>query len=739
MIPERKPRMKQVIQNYQDGKVRLLDVLPPRCGRGELLVATRASLISIGTERSIIALGRKSLLGKARARPDLVRRVVEKARQEGVASALSQAFGRLDQAVPLGYSSAGVVIETGRDAHRYAPGDRVACIGQGFASHAELCVVPEMLCARLPENMPFESGCFGMVGSIGLHGIRCGNLRFGETVGVVGLGLIGLLTAQMLRAYGCRVVAADADPQKLAIARSLGFDNVCVAGSEFVEVAQRETEGRGLDAVLLTLATTAAEPVDLAVDASRFGGRVVVVGVADIHPNRNALWDKEVELVVSRAAGPGSLDPVYERESYDYPAGLVRWTEGRNLEEFLRLVGEQKVLTAPLVTHRSPIAAAERTYDDLIAERNGPYVGVIFEYPAEQDVSAPRTRFSPGGPAAKSGASNSPVKHNSVERVGIGVLGAGLFGQSVLLPALAKNGEARLVALASGSGVTATGAARKFGFEIETTDYQSVLDNKAVSAVLILTRHSSHARLVVDALEARKHVFVEKPLCVNAEELSRIQAVVAATDRLLTVGYNRRFSPLFDVMRTHFAQRRDPLVMSYRVNAGYVPPEHWVHSAEEGGGRVVGEMCHFIDLMQALSGAMVERVYGERLGANGVTAVNDDNIAASLRMSDGSVATLTYTASGDRTSGRERFEAFADKRSAALEDFRRVSLVAGGRSRKRSLLAQDLGYHGELSAFLSAVAGRGPIPIPLADVYNSTAAVFALSTSLSSGAPIKVR
>lgn len=725
--------MKQVIQNYQDGKVRLVDVLPPRCGSSEVVVANRASLVSIGTERSIIELGRKSLLGKARARPDLVRRVVEKARQEGVANALSQAFSRLDQAVPLGYSSAGVVVEAGRDAHRFSPGDHVACIGQGFASHAEVITVPEMLCARMPADMAFEDACFGMVGSIALHGIRCGDLRFGESVGVVGLGLIGLLTAQMLQAYGCRVVAADSDPTKLEIARSLGIGVVCAAGGEFVQVAQRETGGRGLDAVLLTLATAASEPVDLAVDAARFGGRVVVVGVADIHPNRNALWDKEVQLVVSRAAGPGSLDPDYEQDGHDYPAGFVRWTEGRNLEEFLRLVHDKKVRTAPLITHRSPIAAAEQTYEDLIAGRNGPHVGVIFEYPAEYDATARRSRA--GSSAAPTAARAAGLDG----RVGIGVLGAGLFGQSVLLPALAKSTDARMVSIASKSGVTTAGMARKFGFENEATDYRSVLDNPAVSAVLILTRHSSHARLVVDALAAGKHVFVEKPLCVNAEELAAIEAAAAASDRVLTVGYNRRFSPLFEAMAGHFAQRRDPLVMSYRVNAGYVPRDHWVHSAAEGGGRVIGEMCHFVDLMQALSGARVDRVFGERIRGNGVTVVNDDNITATLRMSDGSVGTLTYTASGDRASGRERFEAFADERSAALDNFRKVSLVSGGKRRTRSLLAQDLGYRAELETFLAAAAGRRVNPIPLEDLFNSTATVFALAESLAAGAPGEVR
>jgi polar amino acid transport system substrate-binding protein len=711
--------MKQILQSYRTGVLRLAEVPPPRCGPGEVLIQTTASLVSLGTERSVVELGRKSLLAKAKARPDLVRRVIEKARTEGLKTTIDQVFNRLDQPVPLGYSAAGIVRATGRSAHRFPVGSRVACIGQGFASHAEILAVPEMLCAAIPENVSEESASFGMVASIALHGVRCANLTFGETVVVSGLGLIGLLTAQMLVAYGCRVVAADIDPGKLELARKLGIPNVCTV-DELPAVAKNVSGGDGVDAVLLTLATNSADPIHLAVDLVRLRGRIVVVGVADVHPHRNELWKKEAELIVSRAAGPGSLDEKYELEGQDLPRGFVRWTEGRNLEEFLRLVSIGAVRTNELVSHRISIADAEKTYNDIMAGTGGPYVGVVFQYDGTAATQQPITRVSAPRPA------------NGAPRMG--VLGAGMFGQAVIIPALAKT-NAVLHTVSSSDGGSGEHVATKFKFLRHVAEHDAVISDPDVDAVAILTRHRSHARLVRAALAAGKHVFVEKPLCVNYEELNAIREELEKSPAGLTVGYNRRFSALAVDMKQHFRARKGPMVVHYRVNAGYVPPTHWVHDPAEGGSRVIGEMCHFVDFMQFLTGAQPIRVFAERVAGDNASVVNNDNVVVTLRFSDGSVGSLTYSGGGDRAVGRERCEAFADGMSAVLDDFRTLELFAGGKKKARKLFDQDLGHGKELADFVNAVKRGDGITIPLDDLFFSTAAVFEIDESLQTGEP----
>ncbi len=706
--------------------MRLADVPAPACGPKELLVDTRSSLVSLGTERSVVELGRKSLLAKAKARPDLVRRVVEKAKTEGIASTFSQVVNRLDQPVPLGYSAAGVVRATGRNATRFAVGARVACIGQGFASHAEVIAVPEMLCAEIPASVSFEDASFGMVGSIALHGVRCANLTFGESVVVTGLGLIGLLTVQMLNAYGCRVIAADIDPSKLAIARTLGIANACTIG-ELPGVVNHVTGGEGADAVLLTLASTSADPVHQAVELVRLRGRIVVVGVADIHPHRNELWRKEATLVVSRAAGAGSLDERYELDGVDMPRAFVRWTEGRNLEEFLRLLETGGVRTADLITHRLPILEAESAYAEILAGRGGPHIGVVFSYPE----SSPRS-VSPRLDAPRRTAPRVDAPRGDPPRVGI--LGAGMFGQAVIIPALAKT-KAVLHTVSSSDGATAEHVARRFGFLNHVSSHQDVLADPDVDAVLILTRHRSHARLVSAALEAGKHVFVEKPLCVTREELTALTADLERSSVGLTVGYNRRFSSLAAELKEHFSGRRAPLVLSYRVNAGYVPPTHWVHAPEEGGSRIIGEVCHFVDFMQFLTDAQPTRVYAERVSSSSAAIVPNDNVVITLRFTDGSVGTIAYTGGGDRALGRERVEVFGDGRAATLDDFRTLQLFRDGKGRRHKLFGQDLGHARELEAFVAGVREGNGTTIPLADLIWSTAAVFEIDAALQSGEP----
>lgn len=723
--------MFQIIQNYRTGKIELADVPIPHCVSNSILVKNIASLVSIGTERSIIELGKKSLLGKAKARPDLVKRFLDKAKKEGFLKTFQEALGRLDNPTPLGYSSAGVVVEVGKNIHKFSPGDRVACIGAGYASHAEYITVPENLCCKIPDNVSFEEASFGMLGIIAMHGIRCGKLTFGEKVAVIGLGLLGLLTVQILKAYGCLVIGFDIDPNKVELAKKLGIDSAVNNIDDFKNITDKLTNGQGADAVIITAATKSDEPVHLAVEISRYAGRIVIVGVADIHPNRNEMWHKEVEIIVSKAAGPGSLDPLYENKGIDYPIGFVRWTENRNLEEFLRLLSEKKVLTEPLITHRIPINQALQIYDDMLNNRGGPYIGVVIKYPDERNIHEEKFKVL-----------KQTVK--PLDSVSIGVIGAGLFGKALLVPALAKIDGVRFHTLCTSSGANAYHTAKKYGFENCTTDYETILKNEEINSVIILTPHSLHARMVIESLQAGKNVFVEKPLCINEEELREITGIYSSITYssqsipFLIVGYNRRFSPHSENLKKFLVNRKDPLMINYRVNAGFVPPEHWVHSEEEGGGRVIGEVCHFVDFMIYLTNSIPIQVYAVRVSGNNKTVVNDDNVSIVIKFKDGSVGNIFYSASGDKAFSRERVEVYCEGKTFVIEDYKNSYYWLGGKTEKFKTFNQEMGYKEELKHFVNVIMGKEPLKIEYEEIYFSTLTVFKINESISKGQAVKI-
>jgi predicted dehydrogenase len=728
--------MKQVIQNYRNGHLELADVPVPVCGSNKVLVRNANSLVSVGTERSMIDLGRKSLLGKARARPDLVKRFVEKAKKEGLLKTYKEALGRLDNPTALGYSSAGVVVEVGSQVHGLSPGDRVACIGAGFASHAEYVSLPEMLCAKLPAReggegearvIPFDEASFGMLGIIALHGIRSAKVEFGSAVTVVGLGLLGQLTVQMLKAYGCRVIATDLDVAKNELAKRFGADRVVAPGDDLLEAVEKETAGYGCDAVIITTATDSHEPVDRAVDISRHGGKVVVVGVAGIQPSRNEMWHKEVEIVVSKGGGPGMLDPTYELGGVDYPLGHVRWTQKRNLEEFLRLVAVGDVDLKALISHRFPFAEATDVYAQVLSGEGGPYIGVLFDYPAPQpgDSLSATDRLR---------TLRTPRPGSHAGKLRIGVLGAGLFGKGLLLPALRKVPNVELHTLATSASASTYHTGKTNGFLNCSTDYRQVLRNPEIDATVILTPHSAHAHMVGEAIEAGKDVFVEKPLCVTEAELSGLVALrLAHPGPRLAVGYNRRFSPHSIKMREWLGDRKDPLVAHYRVNAGYIAPDHWVHSDAEGGSRIVGEICHFVDLLQFLTGAAPVRVFAERTSGNNKTVVNSDNAVITIKFSDGSVASILYSGSGDKAFAREHVEIFCEGKTIVSEDFRRSALHSDGKTTRFKTASQEIGYAEELKAF----CGAAPM-FTDEELFLSTLAVFKIGESLTRGASVNI-
>ena len=718
--------MKQVVQSYKTGDVTLREVPVPQCGSKRILVRNSYSLISLGTERSTIELGRKSLLGKAASRPDLVRRAWDKAKKEGLLKTWQEAMGRLDTPTPLGYSSAGVVEQCGSAATEFSPGDRVACVGQGFASHAEFVSIPVNLAAQIPDGVTDDEAAFGMLGIIALHGIRSANLTFGSRVVVMGLGLLGLLTIQMLRAYGCEVIALDPASDKTDLAKKLGFPHVTTSADDLLQLSNIQTLGYGADAVIITAASKDRSLVDQSIQLCRTKGRIVVVGTADIHPDRNELWLKEIELVVSRAAGPGSLDPVYEIEGVDLPIGDVRWTQKRNLQEFLRLIADKKVDVLTLITHRFAIDAAEDVYGQFVAGKLVQPIGVLLNYPNSAEIVRSLELPSAHIQARKEGALN------------IGVIGAGLFGKALLLPALKSQSGVVLHTLATGSGASVEHSARKFGFLNQATDADTIWDNPEVDAVVGLTPHSQHARLVSSAIQAGKSLFLEKPICISEEELSSLResAFQASSLPIMFVGHNRRFSPHTLQMQKWLAARQGPLVLQMRINTGFIPASHWVHSEDEGRSRVVGEMSHFIDLIQCLAGKSIVRVSAERISGDNRSAVNNDNISISFKLSDGSVGAMIYSASGDKAYSREMTEIFFDGKTIVSKDFRVSEFHKGGKTETFKTSGQEMGYTQELKHFVSCVAGNEVSVVSLSEAFETMDVIFAIERALATATVI---
>jgi polar amino acid transport system substrate-binding protein len=698
--------VKQVLQSYRTGELEVAEVPAPAAGPGEVLVRTVCSLVSAGTERAVMALAEKSLLGKARARPDLVAKVVDKVRREGPVAAARAAFARLDQPVALGYSCAGEVVEVGAGlgaADGFAPGEMVACAGAQAAHHAELNAVPRNLCARLPAGVSAEQAAFVTVGAIALHGVRLAELTLGERVLVVGAGLVGQLAAQIARASGCRVHVVDPDAARVEVAARLGAQAGPIEGA---------------DAVIVCASGDSNDPLETAVGAARDRARIVAVGDVRLDVPRRAFYDKELSLRVSRGYGPGRYDPVYEERGYDYPLPYVRWTEGRNLDAFLELLADGRVRTDALVTHRFPIERAEDAYA-LIKGGGEPFLGVLITYPGTR--GAPRRTVDLRPPAAVASG-----------KVGVAFVGAGAFASSVLVPAVASAGAgADLRVIVSAKGVNARHLGQRHGFQRASTSFDEAIADPAVHAVFIATRHHLHAEQAARALEAGKDAFVEKPPALTRAELQRVIAAARSSGRRLMVGYNRRFSPLAEKLRAHFTDREGPLVMGYRVAAPRIPPEHWTRDPAQGGGRLVGEACHFIDLLAFVCGALPVQVF-----AAAPAGAPDEDVLVTLRFADGSVGNLAYGTGGDAALPKERLEVHGGAASAILDDFRTLELWRGGKRKRIGGMGQEKGHREEVQAFLRAVREGAPSPLALDAIAASSEATFAALDSLASGAPV---
>ncbi len=722
----------QVIQNIRNGRLSVKQIPDPMVKPGHVLIANAFSVISAGTERAGIELAKKSLLGKAKERPDQVRRVLEKFKNEGILNTISQVREKLDEPMTMGYSSAGVVLACGDGVQEFKPGDRVASNGP----HAGVVCVPKHLCVKVPEGVELDSAAFTVLGAIALQGVRLAHLGLGETVFVIGLGLIGQLTVALLKAQGCRVIGTDLDSTKCDLALKMGavIARSGITSKDVIEM----TGGLGVDAVLITASTKSDRPVELAGEAVRKKGRVIAVGAVGLNLPRRPYYFKEAEFVVSCSYGPGRYDPEYEERGHDYPASYVRWTEQRNMQAVLDLMAARKLDVSPLISHRFKIENAESAYD-LIEKGKEPYLGILLEYP-EASLGR-RVELKP----RVSGKTLEKEKFHSAlgtrhSEFGVGVLGAGDFARMTLLPILKKEGNLRLRTICSAGGLSAVHTGEKLGFELAASDEDEVFRDSETDAVFILTRHNQHARQVMKALQAGKHVFVEKPLCLNLGELREIESVHSSlitqnSSLVLMVGFNRRFSPAAKLLKEFFSQVSSPLTVSIRFNAGVIPPEHWTQNEEVGGGRIIGEACHAIDLATYLTGSLPVRVFAESVGGGNAPTIKDDQCFITLRHGSGSVSNIAYWAGGDKAFPKERVEVAGGGKIAVIEDFREVVTCSNGKIKKNHFSGQNKGHREEIKAFARALAGGDPSPISWDEIYATTLASILAVRSIREGIP----
>ena len=697
--------MKQILQNMSTGQTELTEAPCPRVSDGQVLIRTSQSLISAGTERMLVEFGKASLLDKARQQPDKVKMVLDKVRTDGLLVTIDAVRSKLDQPLPLGYCNVGVVAESGNGVNAFKPGDRVISNGP----HAGMVKVPQNLCAKIPDAVDDESAAFAIVASIGLQGIRLAQPSLGEAFVVTGAGLIGLLTIQLLRAHGCRVLAVDLDEHKLSLARAFGADTCNPKrGEDPVAAAMAFSRGKGVDGVLVCASTQSNEPVTQAARMCRKRGRIVLVGVAGLKLNRADFYEKELTFQVSCSYGPGRYDPDYEAKGRDYPYGFVRWTEQRNFEAVLDLMAAGKLDVRPLVSHRFAFDDAPKAYQALTDD--GRALGILLRY------------ADPGGSAEAREVVLDAKRRFDGTRPVLALVGAGNYASRILIPALRKT-QAQLHTIITDGGVNGVIHGKRAGFAFASTDFESTLANPEVSAIAIASRHDSHARLAAAALRAGKHVFVEKPLALNTEELASVvhayDGAHAAGQRvLLMVGFNRRFAPQVQRMKALLAPIREPKSFIMTMNAGEIPPSHWTQDAQIGGGRILGEACHFIDLMRFLAGSPIVSVQARRMGDAPGLAVADDKAVIVLGFSDGSFGSINYLANGAASFPKERVEVFAAGRVLQLDNFRKLTGFGWPGFGSMNLWRQDKGQAACMAAFVAAIASGSASPIPETEIFE---------------------
>ena len=690
--------MKQILQNLSTGQSELVEAPAPQARRGSLLIDTSVSLISTGTERMLVDFGKSGLLAKARSQPEKVRQVLDKVATDGLMTTVDAVRSKLGQPLPLGYCNVGVVRDSGGDGFRQ--GDRVVSNGP----HADVVSVPRNLCARIPDGVSDEAASFTVVASIGLQGIRLAKPTLGEAFVVTGVGLIGLLTVQMLRAQGCRVLAIDFDAAKLELARSLGAETCNPgAGEDPVAAGLAFSRGHGVDGVLITASTKSSDPVTQAARMCRKRGRIVLVGVTGLELNRADFYEKELSFQVSCSYGPGRYDPAYEERGQDYPIGFVRWTEQRNFEAVLDMLASGALDVTSLVTHRVAFEDAPRAYELLSTDKTA--LGIILTY--EHSIEPRHER-------------SVVLSDRSIEASGravIGFIGAGNYASRMLIPAFKRTG-AQLGSISSAGGTNAVVTGRKSGFQTATSDTEALLADPSLNAVAIATRHNSHAKLTCDALNADKHVFVEKPLALTMDELEAVKSTHAESDKLLMVGFNRRFAPQVQTMKRLLDTVKAPKSFMMVMNAGAIPANHWTQDPKIGGGRIIGEACHYIDLMRFLAGAPIVSVQARRMGDTDAESVTEDKAVITLGFEGGSFGTIHYLANGGASFPKERVEAFAAGRTLQLDNFLKLKGFNWPGFKRQNLWRQDKGQAACAAAFVNAIEAGGAAPIPAPELFE---------------------
>jgi predicted dehydrogenase len=711
--------LKQLIQSFKTGELGLFDVPTPVCQKNGALVETRVSLVSAGTEKMLVDFAKKSILAKAKDRPDLVKQTIDKMKKEGIKNTLEKVFTKLDSPIPLGYSLAGEIIEVGENLSGINIGDRVACGGAGYANHSEINYIPKNLMVKIPDGVDDIDASFVTVGAIALQGVRQTEPKLGERIAVMGLGLLGQLTVQLLKANGCKVIGSDVDPDKLALAKKMGADEVCYAG-EMIKKANEFSNGYGVDAVIIAASTPSNQPVIDAAEISRMRGRVVFLGLVGMDIPRNEYYKKELDLRLSMAYGPGRYDPDYEEKGIDYPYDLVRWTEQRNFEAFLGLIQEGKVRPKELITHTYDYSDAMTAYDLLEGKIDEKYLGIVLKYKGDLNLNEHKIVKR----------NDKFIKNN---RVNVGLIGAGNFAKAVILPNMKKVEGYELVGVCTATGVSAEGTGKKYDFKYITTDSSEIFNNSDINSVFITTQHNTHAQLVLHSIKSKKHCFVEKPLCIYEEELESIKEAYSS-ESIIQVGFNRRFSPMILKMKKSLSGQ---ISVNYRINAGVIPKDVWIQDREIGGGRIIGEVCHFIDTCSFLIGSEVESVYATTIQKSDSSIPNEDNVNIVLNYLNGSTATIAYYAYGDSSMSKEYIEVFGNGISMRMTDFRELSIYDGGKEKKEKSSNQDKGFVNEFQAFKESIEDGIPA-ISFESIYNTTKTAFNILNSIKQEKILKV-
>ena len=711
--------MKQLIQNFKTGALYVDEVPLPSLSRGMVLVENRFSLISAGTEKGTVSVAKASLLGKAKQRPDLVKQVMMNIKKEGLRATIDKVTTKLDSLKALGYSTAGIVSASMDTNGHFKAGDRVACAGQDYASHAEMVSVPQNLLVKIPDNVSFEEASFTTLGAIALQGVRQAGPTLGENVCVIGLGLLGQLTCQLLKANGCNVFGIDVSQGMVDFTNT---HNVAKAMNRndcsIMSALDGFTNGYGFDKVIITAAAPSNDPIILSTEILKRKGVIILVGAVPMEiPREPDFYRKELEFKISTSYGPGRYDVSYEEEGHDYPYGYVRWTEQRNMQAFLQLISNGSLDLKPLTTHIFDIDDAEKAYDIVLGKVKEKFIGILLKYP-ENDKKA-KTIVS--------------VNSTSVKDINIGFVGAGSFAQSYLLPTAKEMGS--LDTVVTNTGINSKNVATKFGFGSSSTNSPDIMNNEKINTVFIATQHDTHAKFVLEAIKAKKHIFVEKPLAMNEEELQEIVTAYESSDKLLMVGFNRRFAPVSIKLKEEFANVGEPLVMNFRVNAGFIPKEHWTQT-EAGGGRIIGEICHFIDLMQYFSDSLPVKIYADCIDTSSVKLKNDDNLVVNIKFANGSVGTLTYIANGDKAMPKERFEISSGGKIGVIDDFKAGEIYKNNNVEKIKLAGK--GHKQEVQSFLEAVKNGKVSPISFESICYTTLATFKIIDSLNTGLPQEI-